>query len=633
MCRKDAMFHIQRSIYEAMVCMRTQPRHFRKTCRSGLGFSGLVVAAVCLACVACLGFAASSRSVLAADSEPAVARLPELIRTKHLVFSIPFRLPAKPSPDSAPQRVTLSVSKDQGGTWEQASEASPSAGSFTYRATADGEYWFRLRSVDAKGRTRGGEGPDMRVLVDAAGPQVAARVWKGADGEIVCRYAAIDDSVRLDSLTFEYRGKDDAGWKKIAAVGILARESPAHMVGEEIWWAGEKVETMIVRIAISDSAGNKTTRDFSLEPTDPGIDQAALSKELGAMPLPTQEIPMHSQGPSMLASAPASGSLARQTPAAGVMPSHWTAETATAWPPEALGGNSTITPQSVLIKRVGSGDLSGLGPQIAAQDAQRPESLPANGLQLPTGVATQNPEAGTATPPAFASGIGARSGRQSLEYRGKSLQLIRSRRFAWDYEFQSDRPDTDPIRVELWSTRDGGVTWQCSAIDDDDKSPINISLPAGGLYGFRLEVVPNIADPEGGPRSGDMPDSWVGIDDEPPQVELIEVTRTKTGEPGGILLRYTSHDQLLVPRSGRLLYSPNMDGPWATIAESVETQGEYRWQPARSVPARVFVRVEATDAAGNVGSATSGEKVSLSTSRVIGKLGGVRSLPPLATPE
>ena len=76
----------------------------------------------------------------------------------------------------------------------------------------------------------------MRVLVDAAGPKLAARVWKGDDGEIICRYAAVDDSLRIDSLLFEYRGKGDQAWKKIAAEGILSRESPAHMVGEEIWW-------------------------------------------------------------------------------------------------------------------------------------------------------------------------------------------------------------------------------------------------------------------------------------------------------------------------------------------------------------------------------------------------------------
>ncbi|NDC64518.1 MAG: hypothetical protein EBZ59_11170, partial [Planctomycetia bacterium] len=220
------------------------------------------------------------------DGQPSPQRLPELVRTKHAVFTIPFRLPAPQQPDAAARSVSLAVSKDLGATWEPAGEVAPTAGSFTYRAGADGEYWFRLRAIDAKGRTRGGEGPDVRVLVDAAGPRVAARVWRGADGEIVCRYAAIDDSLRLESLSLEYRGKGDQGWKAVATEGILSRESPAHLVGEQIWWAGEQVETLTVRIAIADAAGNRTVKQFTLEAADPQVDQADLARELGAPPLP-----------------------------------------------------------------------------------------------------------------------------------------------------------------------------------------------------------------------------------------------------------------------------------------------------------------------------------------------------------
>ena len=79
--------------------------------------------------------------------QPSPAPLPELVRTKHVIFSIPFRLPKVQAPDAATERVKLSVSKDLGGTWEAAGEVAPSAGAFTYRAGADGEYWFRLRAV------------------------------------------------------------------------------------------------------------------------------------------------------------------------------------------------------------------------------------------------------------------------------------------------------------------------------------------------------------------------------------------------------------------------------------------------------------------------------------------------------
>jgi len=181
-------------------------------------YGGAAWIAICIAAV--IGPIAAR----AADGNlPPAPALPDLVRTKHQVFSIPFSPPPSQSPDTATQRVTLSVSKDLGATWEPAGEAAPNAGSFSYRAGSDGEYWFRLRAIDVKGRMRGGAGPDLRVLVDAAGPRIAARVWKGSDGEIICRYAAVDDSLRLDSLSFEYRGKGDQGWKKVAAVGILSR--------------------------------------------------------------------------------------------------------------------------------------------------------------------------------------------------------------------------------------------------------------------------------------------------------------------------------------------------------------------------------------------------------------------------
>jgi hypothetical protein len=45
------------------------------------------------------------------------------------------------------------------------------------------------------------------------------------------------------------------------------------------------------------------------------------------------------------------------------------------------------------------------------------------------------------------------------------------------------------------------------------------------------------------------------------------------------------------------------------------------------VPARVYVRVEATDAAGNAGFAASSEPVSIAPTRFGGRLGGLRVLP------
>ena len=559
---------------------------------------GLAIAAA-VALVAGLGIL--TPLPILAEGPAEQPRLPELVRTKHRTFSIPFRLPASQDADATPQRVVMSVSKDLGGTWESAGEVAPSAGTFTYQAGADGEYWFRLRAVDRKGRARGGEGPDMRVLVDAAGPRLAARVWKGADGEILCRYAAIDDSIRMDSLKLEYRTADAQGWKPIAAEGVLSRESPAHLVGEEIWWAGEKVESLTARITVSDSAGNQTVRQFTMESTDPTVDQAALAQELGAPSLPSQSVPQDAvaAGPVTQASPTTDGS----RPAGG-----WTAETAAAWSAEqprvpATQADRVGEQQSVLVSRTA-------GSAMASDNPTGGRSLLAS---TSAGIPAQMPSQS--------------SGPQPLEYRGKPLQLSRSRRFAWDYEMPAERPNATRLRVELWSTRDGGISWQKAAVDDDVVSPINVVLPAAGLYGFRLEIMPDVPDASTGPRPGDAAESWIGIDEDPPHVEFLGAARLSESDTSGIVIRYTSRDQLPAPKAARLLFSPNAEGPWATIATAVENQGEYRWQPDRVTPARVYLRIEVADAAGNVGAATSPEPVTVSTTRVVGRLGGVRTLP------
>lgn len=529
-------------------------------------------------------------------AEPPAAGLPELVRTKHRTFAIPFRIPKSEDPDAeaAPQKVLLNVSTDMGASWQSAGEAAPTATSFTYRADTDGEYWFRLRAVDRKGRSRGGEGPDIRVLVDAAGPRIAGRVWKGADGEILFRYAAADDSLRMESLKVEYRGPADNGWKSVAAQAVLARESPAHLVGEEIWWAGEKVTTLTVRVSIADSSGNQSTKQFTLEPSDPGIDQATLAKEIGVPPLPMQQ--------AGEAASPDHQSASPAAPAAPV-------DDEGRWAPEAAGwSDGQPTPASA-------------APAGGRSVLVRPATASASLLpQASARSATQRQQFGD-------TGISQSAPGSALEYRGRPLQLTKSRRFAWDYEVPPTRSAAGPLRAELWTTQDGGVTWQRSATDNDGRSPIDVTLPASGLFGVRLEIVAVTNDDGGGPRSGSAPDAWVGVDDEQPTVELVAISRDESTPTGALVIRYVVRDPLIAPRAARLLYSPNAEGPWATIADAAENQGEHRWAPDPSVPAKVFIRIEATDLAGNVGVATSADEVSIAAPRFGGKLGGLRPLP------
>jgi hypothetical protein len=536
-----------------------------------------------------------------------LAGLPDLVRTKHTVFSIPFRVP-KPQDaekDAAAERVVLQVSKDLGGSWQPAGEAVPSAGSFTYRADGDGEYWFRLRAIDRQGRTRGGAGPDMRVLVDAAGPRLAGRVWKGPDGEIVLRYAAVDDSINLESLKVEYRTAGDPGWKTVAAEGILARQAPAHMVGEDIWWAGEKVESLTVRISVTDAAGNQTVRQFTLEPADPNVDQATLAAEIGVPPLPS------GPGDSGAGGFSAVASNAPRTVGAGDRPNN----SSSALPPSALSGSASSNGWAA----EPAGAWSGGAPSASESSSGRTRGTTSSVLvHRPVDqVLGQGPNA-------WSLDTGPSEG-PPLEYRGRPLQLSRSRRFAWEFDIPEPVNHGAAPRAVLWCTSDGGVTWQRAAEAADGRSPLDVLLPAAGLYGFRLELVAGTDAAQ--PRSGVEPESWVGIDEEPPSVDLIGVERLEEAGATTLVIRYTSRDSLPLPRSARLLYSPYPEGPWATIASGIDNQGEYRWQPDRGVPARVFLKLEVGDAAGNIGTGVSAEPVAVSTARATGRLGGLKPLP------
>ena len=519
------------------------------------------------------------------------ANLPELVKTTQRVFAIPFRLPKPTTADAAAKRVEMSVSQDFGQSWQVAGSASPQESSIPFRAGADGEYWFRIQSFDKQDRIRGSEGPDVRVLVDAAPPRLNGRVWIGKDGEIICRYAAADDSIDLQQVRMEYR-QGNKPWKPVAAQPVLSRQSPAHLVGEEIWWAGQEVSELTVRMTVADSAGHTTTRQFSLLPSDPGISQAALAREIKSPALPGEMTFSEDElGRKTHSVVIATGQKTdAHAPANKV---RWRADPAVAWKGGEPPTQSVFTTRGVsLTEQAGS----------SRRDEQKiirvaPPTL-AEAVSNPTGV--------------------------PADYRGKPLHLMRSREFMWDYNFQTPDDLRGPFRAELWITIDAGGSWQRVAVDDDTTSPIAVTFSGDGLYGCRLEIVRDSPGEPIAPRAGTTPTAWIGVDETPPQISSLDIRPVDDTSSGDFLIDYRCEDLLGIPDSVRLSYSPHPTGPWATIVTNQPATGSYRWQPHRSLPGRVFVRVEMSDAAGNVGESVSPQPVTVRTARFVGTLGSPR---------
>ena len=222
-------------------------------------------------------------------------------------------------------------------------------------------------------------------------------------------------------------------------------------------------------------------------PADPRIDQAAAAEELGVPPLPSRDggddrglARGGSQPTTAAGDAPASpagtGSVLSRSPASpadggsrGDRAAGWPAERAT-W---SEGQHESRTASTA---GTASGESDGLSlPGGTARRSGAAAMLPRSSGRQSGGQPVR--PASTAVDPLAAAGItGPVAEGQTLEYRGRPLHLARSRRFAWDYEIPAVRRAAGALRAELWTTRDGGVTWQKTAVDADGRSPIDVDL-------------------------------------------------------------------------------------------------------------------------------------------------------------
>ncbi|HEY2882965.1 MAG TPA: hypothetical protein VGJ15_11035 [Pirellulales bacterium] len=209
---------------------------------------------------------------------------------------------------------------------------------------------------------------------------------------------------------------------------------------------------------------------------------------------------------------------------------------------------------------------------------------------------------------------------------GQRPRLVNSRSFEIDYEV--DGVSSQGIsKVELWGTRDGGRSWWSFGVDPDNRSPIRVNVDNEGLYGFRLTVQRNGAAPGSMmPRSGDQPDMWVLVDMTRPMVRLTSVQPGDGPHPGELLITWQASDAALAARPISLLMSDRPGGPWTPIATNLENSGQFAWRPDPRTPTQIYLRIEARDEAGNMGSYETQQPVSLDSNKPEGRLRGVHAV-------
>jgi hypothetical protein len=175
-------------------------------------------------------------------------------------------------------------------------------------------------------------------------------------------------------------------------------------------------------------------------------------------------------------------------------------------------------------------------------------------------------------------------------------QLLNGVHCVLDYAL--DMPNA--TKVEGYATKDGGQTWDRIGEVADQKKPFEFELPGDGTYGLVL-VVSTSSRPGTAPSAGDTPDWWVEIDTGKPGVQMTDVRLGTGDETGQLVLKWTSEDKNLGSDPVSLLWATTPSGPWTLGATGMKSSGSARWAVPKDAGTRFYLRLEATDLAGNIG--------------------------------
>ena len=579
--------------------------------------------------------AAALAAVLALACATASAIEPVYWRTR--VFYIPYQPAAQFA--SQIEKVQLMVARDGIGDWAVLQEAEPHVRGFSYHAPVDGDYSFALRTVDRKGNVSPTviAQPQLRVVVDTAPPTLQLNATLDATGRVMLRYEARDVQLKPETLRLEVQS-GGANWERVAT-GPPDVSQPDRVLGQVAWKPPTSAASIRFRAVIDDRAGNQftSTADASLvgpllsptPSTGPALGSAAGGLAASTTPTTTSSTsaapvtgPPALEWPTLSAAANnASAPPPNQNSYAPSDSSPTTPVAPPLWPQQRTPAQlvaDTGAPSQPSRSNSSSGVSNPFGPPPLLS-ANSPFNRPAPDARdelrpLPPIEGASNPS------PASGQGWTAAAPETPA---GGGVRWVNSLTFDVDYDLQTVGP-WGVSKVELWATRDGGQQWVNFGADADNRSPIRVTVPAAGVYGFRLVVNGANGAAVPTPSAGEQPELVIGVDLEEPTGDLQAAEIGQGNLADHLLIRWTAADENLDDRPVGLFYSSEPQGPWSTIATDIDNNGQYAWRLLRQVPEKLFLRLEVRDKAGNVAVRQSPAPVVLNLPQPTGRLRSVR---------
>ncbi|MFN6400455.1 MAG: hypothetical protein ACK449_11210 [Planctomycetota bacterium] len=512
-------------------------------------------------------------------------------------LAIPFELSSVGTP---PQWLELEVSEDSGKTWQSVAKADSKQRQFQFQTQRDGAYWFRVKSLDHGGQLVDQPGEPMQILIDSTKPAGQLLIDLDRKGDLQAEFRIVETSLDHSSIRLEYQTELDSAWKEVPCQSEKGTQEN-EWVGSASWTIPHQATQLIVRLSGRDQAGN------SFEVTRmPRLPKTALGQS-GSMKFAStrqdgNNAPIGSgvAKPNLtLPTLPGGLNLAPASPSKNV-PLSSNAPLPPAIPKQPSATASLIVPESPKM-------FTSTGLPVRSIESI-PASVPTSSQQAPSGVSEL-----PAIKPSLSSST--LSKPSALHSSSKSFEL--------DYAIVND-PGSPIASVELWGTLDQGKTWDRWGVDADRESPFDIEVETEGLFGFRMVIVGNNGLASRRPLPGDSADAWIHVDTTMPRARILSALAGKGSDAGSLVIEYQALDDHFIERPIGLYYSETPQGPWIPITQGAKNQGRFAWAAESYLPEKVFLKLQATDAAGNVGEHILDLPVDVQTAAPRGKIQGFR---------
>jgi len=518
-------------------------------------------------------------------------------------LAIPFELSSVGNP---PAYLELEVSEDTGKTWQSVAKADPKERQFQFQTQRDGTYWFRVKSLDLGGQVIDPPGEPMHLVIDSTKPTGQLMIDLDRKGDLQAEFRIVESSLDQNSIRLEYQTELDSAWKEVSCKTEKGTQEN-EWIGSASWSIPHQTAQLVVKLSGRDQAGNTfdVTRIPRLPKTALGLSgsmKLASTRQDGqpaANTLPTTKPTASSLIGSGLAkptlslpTLPAGLNLAPAAPTKAFPTQNIPAQPKPAAPP--MFTSTGLPVRS--IENIPASTLSNSAQVAEPSDAQRAEisRLPSLNPSLP---------------------IPSNLHANALHSSSKSFEL--------DYAIVND-PGAPIASVELWGTLDQGKTWERWGIDSDRESPFDIEVETEGMFGFRMVIVGSNGLASRRPLPGDAADAWIQVDSTVPRARILSALAGKGSDAGSLLVEYQALDEHFIDRPISLYYSETPLGPWIPITQGAKNQGRFAWTAESHLPEKVYLRLHATDAAGNVGEHILDLPVDVQSAAPRGKIQGFR---------